>query len=74
MDTVFEGQEDLVEQLLEAVRSDDFDRMYELNSQIRWSAESMAHKKLVIGADGIRRMNYNTELADEAYGSDWLDR
>ena len=65
---------DLRHEYVAAMIAGDEAKARELRGRIKWSAWGMKAFKKLLGADYIRKKGYNTILADEMYGADWLDR
>ena len=62
------------EGLMNALDNDDDEAKRYWASKIKWEPEILRAVKAILGAEGLRQAGYCTELADKAYGPDWLDR
>ena len=69
-----EAQLKLMEAILEADERGDHATVLALYKKVPVPAETLMAAKECSGADWVREMGYNTRLADEKYGEDWLDR
>ena len=65
---------DLMHEYVAAMEAGDEAAILDLRRRIKWPAWGLVAGKKLFGADFIRKEGYNTILADEMYGADWLDR
>ena len=68
------SQSALMAALIDAIGRRDEETAIKLQAKIKWPAWGLKAGKELFGADFIREQCFNTELADEKYGPDWLDR
>ena len=71
-----EGDEelDILDGLLEAMRTGDEEAEARLWPKLRLPPHCLVALKKLHGADFIRNSYFNTERAEEEYGPDWLER
>ena len=67
-------QASLMGDLIDAIGRRDEETAVKLQAKIKWPAWGLKAGKELFGAGFIREQCFNTELADEKYGPDWLDR
>ena len=68
------AEDDLFDQMVDAVITDNFEEADRLSRLIEFSPESLMAVKIAMGADHVKASGLRLGRADRRYGSGWLDR